>query len=804
MSQQGKSAPAVQNNFYQSLLGNPFAGILGSLAASIFIAALLLLVPVSTVQASADDLSVTDYHYVGRARVGRVHYDYTYTITVTNAAEALQNVVGTAASTASNTTIIDAQVAIGSIAAGTSVRSTQTFTFRLDRRSSFDPASIVWSFTADPTDPVNTPPVANAGPDQNLVHGTTVTLDGSSSSDSDGDPLTYAWTLSTVPSGSSATLSSNSAVMPTFFADVPGTYVAQLIVNDGSDDSAPDTVVISTENTLPVADAGLDQTVPVGASTVLFGGASFDANGDTLTYAWTLLTLPVGSTAALTSASDVQTGLTIDVAGVYIVRLIVNDGYADSLPDTVTITTENTAPVADAGGPYDDVEAGDTVVLDGTFSFDVDDDPLDYFWSILSRPAGSTALLNDAALATARLVTDIDGLYVVQLIVNDGIVDSDPDTATITALAGNEAPTAVATANTTTVEPGAAVQLDGSGSSDPEGASLTYLWSLSVPNGSNAVLSSLTAVAPSFTTDLPGAYVATLVVNDGELDSAVASVVINASSSNNPPRLAAIGNRVMFLGSTLNFRLFGIDPDVGDVLTYSLTTAPANMGVIPATGDVSFTPSAAQLGINNVTARVADAGGLFDTQAFTIEVRQTPVTLPTNNPPTLAPISNVTRIVGAALSIQTSASDQDAGDTLTYTLPLAPAGMSISGTGLITFTPVASQVGLHDVTVQVADPFGAVALQSFIVTVKAVNRPPLALDDLYDARIGQTTSISAPGVLTNDSDPDGDALSATLVSNVTKGVLDFRPDGSFDYTPGLPEEIGPVELQTQCERVSRA
>ena len=214
---------------------------------------------------------------------------------------------------------------------------------------------------------------------------------------------------------------------------------------------------------------------------------------------------------------------------------------------------------------------------------------------------------------------------------------------------------------------------------------------------------------------------------------------------------------------------------------------------------MSFTPSAAQLGSSNLVARVEDAGGLSDNQGFTIEVRQALAVAPENAAPSLDPIANQLVLVGNSLGVQTSASDADAGDSLVYTLPLAPAGMTINTDGLIGFTPIADQVGLHDVTVQVADNLGAVALQSFIVTVKPINRAPIAVDNLYDARIGETTSISAPGALANDSDPDGDALTAALVSNVANGVLDFRNDGSFDYTPGLPEQTGPVELELQCE-----
>ncbi len=91
----------------------------------------------------------------------------------------------------------------------------------------------------------NTPPVANAGPDQHVVGGNTeVTLDASTSSDVDGDNLSYSWIL-TVPTGSSATLSAANIVHPIFILDVNGTYIAQLRVNDGTADSVLDTVAVT-------------------------------------------------------------------------------------------------------------------------------------------------------------------------------------------------------------------------------------------------------------------------------------------------------------------------------------------------------------------------------------------------------------------------------------------------------------------------------------------------------------------------------------------------------------------------------
>src|SRR3990172_7106905 len=107
----------------------------------------------------------------------------------------------------------------------------------------------------------HTPPVRDAGPDQTVPVGGTVQLDGSGSHDADGDSLTFLWDIVALPPGSAAFLSDATAVAPTFVADVAGTYVLELIVNDGTTDGAPDTVEVIAGNSAPVADAGPDQTV---------------------------------------------------------------------------------------------------------------------------------------------------------------------------------------------------------------------------------------------------------------------------------------------------------------------------------------------------------------------------------------------------------------------------------------------------------------------------------------------------------------------------------------------------------------
>ena len=78
-----------------------------------------------------------------------------------------------------------------------------------------------------------------------VVTGTLVTLDGSGSSDANGDLLMYSWSITSKPNGSSAALSSATVPKPTFTADIVGTYVIHLVVNDGEVDSAASTASIT-------------------------------------------------------------------------------------------------------------------------------------------------------------------------------------------------------------------------------------------------------------------------------------------------------------------------------------------------------------------------------------------------------------------------------------------------------------------------------------------------------------------------------------------------------------------------------
>jgi hypothetical protein len=289
-----------------------------------------------------------------------------------------------------------------------------------------------WSVDSTPT---NEPPIADAGLDETVHVNTVVNLNGAASYDPDGHSLTYDWQLFLGETEVTEQLSDSIAVDPTFTADVlgPPNYFARLTVTDSEGlASATDEAIISTSNTAPVADAGPDQVVTLVESEVpLNGTASYDTDGDTITFDWDLTVRPAESAAELSDHYAAQSSFIPDVYGDYEASLVVNDGYADSDADSVLVSFNNVPPVAHAGGTQA-VMVGDTVILEG-IGDDENGDALTFWWSFVSMPEGSGAVLSDQAAASTTFVADTRGDYVVSLTVNDGFVDSETDNARIIA-----------------------------------------------------------------------------------------------------------------------------------------------------------------------------------------------------------------------------------------------------------------------------------------------------------------------------------------------------------------------------------
>jgi uncharacterized protein YcnI len=344
---------------------------------------------------------------------------------------------------------------------------------------------------------VNEPPTANAGTDRSVNEQVTVALAGSGT-DPNGDPLSYAWTQT---QGPAVTLTGAASATPSFTSpSVTAVSVLEfeLTVSDGRGGTATDRVRITVQNNLndpPTADAGVDlsvaEQVPVSLS-----GSGTDPDGDPLTFAWSQL---LGPAVALTGAATATPSFTtpsVATATVLEFELTVNDGRGGTATDSVRVTVAdsvNDAPTADAG--VDQASFGGVAVtLDGSGS-DPNGDPLTFAWSQLQGPAVTLSAPTAARPSwTAPLGTQ-PATFEFQLTVSDGRGGSASDSVVVT-VAANQAPIADAGVDLRAQE-GAVVNLDGSGSSEPDGEALTFSWAQTT--GPTVPLTAELTATPSFT-----------------------------------------------------------------------------------------------------------------------------------------------------------------------------------------------------------------------------------------------------------------------------------------------------------------
>src|SRR5579863_387579 len=108
-------------------------------------------------------------------------------------------------------------------------------------------------------------------------------------------------------------------------------------------------MTVTANSSPPTANAGPNQLLNVGVLVTLDGSGSTDPNGYSLSYSWAFLSVPTGSTATLSGVNTVSPTFVADMDGSYVGQLIVSDPLFSSLPVTVTISTNDSAPIANAG-----------------------------------------------------------------------------------------------------------------------------------------------------------------------------------------------------------------------------------------------------------------------------------------------------------------------------------------------------------------------------------------------------------------------------------------------------------------------
>jgi lysophospholipase L1-like esterase len=188
----------------------------------------------------------------------------------------------------------------------------------------------------------------------------------------------------------------------------------------------------------PIASPGTPIKTLTHNAVSLDGTASYDPDGDTVTaYQWTVVSAPAGSTADIPDNTADKTLFTPDLAGYYKIGLVVTGGSQQSVLQHLLIhaVASNALPVAFAGEDIM-VATHKKVQLDGNGSYDADHDTLSFEWKFLSKPAESKASLVKAKTTAPYFVADVDGEFLITLMVNDSLANSMADTVKVTAIEG--------------------------------------------------------------------------------------------------------------------------------------------------------------------------------------------------------------------------------------------------------------------------------------------------------------------------------------------------------------------------------
>lgn len=606
---------------------------------------------------------------------------------------------------------------------------------------------------------VNHAPVANAGADFTAAAGSTIRLDGSGSSDPDGDTLTYSWVQQGTPT---VPLTGANTATPTFTTPQTGAYTFELTVSDGKLSSVASVTVTVQPNQPPTAEAGPDQSVYSGAVARLDGTGSSDPEKSQLTFSWT----QVGSSPAavtLSGAATAQPTFTPTVLGTYTFSLVVNDGQAASAPDEVTVVVgeapavaANLASNATATASSQNTSTGQTAAkaIDGSAKGYPADSTKE--WATLGGKAGSWLQLtwptpmtidkvvvydrpNSNDRITGATLRFSDGSTVATgSLVNSGTATPVTFTArTTTSLrleitavssatvniglaeievwgfrAANRAPTSDAGPDLTSLT-GVAVTLDGSSSSDPDGDPLAHSWTQNADGAPSVTIANAGTQQASFTATAPGDYSFTLTVSDGKLQ-ATDTVAVRVAQ-NQPPAADAGEDLSAWTGQVITLDGRGSsDPD-GTQLTYSWTQVGATPAAVTLASPASAQPTFTTRKDGSYTFRLTVSDGV-NTASDDVAVS---VQLSPNTAPIADAGADQTVQPGVLVTLDGSRSADAEGDPLTYAWTLTGGtGIALTNpqTPKPTFTATAS--GTYAFTLTVNDG-AATATDTVTVTVRA-------------------------------------------------------------------------------------
>ena len=543
-------------------------------------------------------------------------------------------------------------------------------------------------------------------------------------------------------------------------------------------------------NNAPVANndsysTTVNVTLTVNAPGVLTN--DHDQDGDDLTA--TLVATTSHGTLTLNADGSFTYAPTSGYLGTDTFTYRANDGQLNSGTATVTITIHgaNQAPVANPDSYTMNQDASLTINAPGVLTNDTDADGDQLSASIVSQSSHGTLSLQSNGSFTYTPYAGYSGTDTFSYHDSDGSDYSNTATVTITINAVNHAPVAnndsYSTNQNTTLNVAAPGVLGND--SDPDGNQITAVVVTQPAHGTlsfNANGSFTYTPNSGYTGSDSFMYYA----SDGQLNSSNATVTITVNAVNHAP-VANNDSYSTSQNTTLNVAVPGVlgndsDPD-GNTITAVLDSQPAHGSLtFNPNGSFSFVPTTGYYGSDSFTYHATD--GQMNSNTATVNITITQVNhAPVANNDSYTVNQDATLNITAP-GVMTNDNDPD-GNPINSFLVTAPAhGSLIFGTdGSFTYIPTAGWSGTDTYTYRLFDGTDFSNTATVTITVVHVNQPPVANPDSYTTNQDVTLTVPASGVLANDTDLEGNPLSAYLVTAAQHGTIILQTNGSFTYIP---------------------
>jgi ELWxxDGT repeat protein/VCBS repeat-containing protein len=269
--------------------------------------------------------------------------------------------------------------------------------------------------------------------------------------------------------------------------------------------------------------------------------------------------------------------------------------------------------------------------------------------------------------------------------------------------------------------------------------------------------------------------------------SGLATVTLSVTTVNDPP-VANNDTLTLASGSSLSIvpaTLLANDTDVDSTTLSVVSVSATAFGSLTFNPDGTFTyrPNTGFSGTDSFTYRASD-GTVSSTNSATVllSVTVAPNILPIANPDTFTTLEDTSLTVGNVLA---NDSDPDNNTPLTASLVTQAlrGSVTLNTNGTFTYIPNANSNGVDSFTYRAIDSRGGSSTATVTFSVTPVNDLPVATNDTVTVNAGSVLTLTLPGVLANDTDLDGNSLTANLINNVTNGNLVLNGNGSLTYTP---------------------